>query len=63
VGWQRIREQGIDKLEAMIQGGMDNQQSFRNKEYVDLYTTVYQVTPTPKLASPVVFIHLLAFDS
>ena len=41
-GWARIRTRGIDKLEAMIDHGMDNpKQSFKNKEYVELYTTVY----------------------
>lgn len=42
-GWNKIKIQGIQKLERMIQDGLDNTISFTNKEYMELYTTIYQM--------------------
>ena len=40
-GWQRIKEQGIDKLERILDSGMDGStDTFSNREYMSIYTCV-----------------------
>jgi len=44
-GWKRIQERGIQKLQTMIFQGeeKDSGVSFTHAEYMDLYTTIYQM--------------------
>ena len=42
-GWQKIKENGMDVLEAVLTGGTTEKQPFGNKGFVSLYTISYRM--------------------
>ena len=44
-GWQEIKEKGISKLEQYLTSG-DKDIMFSKKEYMTLYTSVYNLSTT-----------------
>jgi cullin 1 len=51
-GWERVYTKGVQKLERIVQNGL--KESFTNEEYMDLYTTIYQmcIQKTPHCYTP-----------
>ena len=37
-GWSQIHERGIEKLERMLDSGLQTDEKFTNREYMQVYT-------------------------